>query len=88
MACTLRQPSGKHSAISACIGFKDWTCWAGVDYLYVTQAYDVISSWCRIREQGNLLEKRLHYDNQPVLCDGRLCACNTDVMTRKEFYDV
>lgn len=70
------------------VGFKDWTCWAGVDYLYITQNYDVISSWCRIREQGNLLEKRLHYDNQPVLCDGRLCACNTDVMTRKEFYDV
>jgi len=68
------------------LDFNNWKCWAGTDCLYVDKNLNLKSSFCGIKNYGNLLTENPDYgwDNNPVICDGRFCGCVTDVRARKE----
>ena len=63
--------------------FKGWTCFAGVDSLYIDFDGNVYKSWCL--NEGKIGHITEHYlvATKPTICQKNVCSCNTDLVIRK-----
>lgn len=66
--------------------FKDWSCYAGVDGIFVDAKGNIHRGTCRVGlPMGNILEpEEIEWVTQPVRCPLTWCGCVTDILTRKD----
>lgn len=66
------------------IGFLGWTCWAGVDSLYVDFDGSLYVGFCQSGGSiGHLSDHDLLFLDRPVSCAKQWCTCNMDIPIRK-----
>lgn len=64
--------------------FTGWTCWTGVDQIYVDFDGTVYRGNCtNDGEIGHIKNSDFSFPNQPTICKKHVCFSNQDVCTRK-----
>ncbi len=66
------------------VNFKGWSCYAGVDMLFINQEGEIFRGGCR---QGgkvaHIFDQNLNFPTQPLICKTDFCPCGTDILTKK-----
>lgn len=79
-----REINSDHLVATDQIGFLGWTCYAGVDSLYVDFDGSLYVGFCQSGGAiGHLSDKDLLFLDQPVTCSKQWCTCNMDIPIRK-----
>lgn len=64
--------------------FAGWKCFVD-DALFINPRGDISSASCGVgNNHGNILDKDLTFDLQPVICSKQHCHCGTDIIIPKE----
>ena len=64
--------------------FVGWKCFVD-DALFINPRGDISSASCGVgNNHGNILDKDLTFDLQPVICSKQHCHCGTDIIIPKE----
>jgi organic radical activating enzyme len=64
--------------------FSGWKCFVD-DALFINPRGDISSASCGVgNNHGNILDKDLTFDLQPVICSKQHCHCGTDIIIPKE----
>lgn len=68
------------------VNFKDWTCHAGLESVFIDAKGDILRGACRAGESfGNILDpKNIKWSSNPVVCPYTWCGCITDIKNSKE----
>lgn len=66
------------------INFKDWSCYAGVDMLFINQEGEIFRGGCRQGGKvGHIFDEVLNFPVKPWRCTTNFCPCGTDILTKK-----
>jgi molybdenum cofactor biosynthesis enzyme MoaA len=63
--------------------FQNWTCYAGVDYMYVDFDGHVYRGVCQESGKIGHIRDWVGFLTQPVTCRRNYCSCNQDIAVRK-----
>jgi len=68
--------------------WSGWDCYAGVEQLIVDQRGAIFRGWCKEGGLlGNIVDPDLSLPTEPVRCTKKMCHCNFDIMSTKEYVD-
>lgn len=66
--------------------WSGWDCYAGVEQLIVDQRGTISRGWClEGGPVGNISDTNLNLPIDPVHCTKKMCHCNFDIMSTKEY---
>ncbi len=66
------------------VNFKGWTCYIGVDQLYIKPQGEVLPAGCGQGPPiGQIFDEQLAFPASPVQCGKSFCSCGIDIQTRK-----
>ena len=63
--------------------FQGWTCWAGVDSLFVDFDGRVYRGWCQDGGAVGHINSMVDFLQDPHVCGKKWCECNFDMPVRK-----
>ena len=65
------------------VAFQGWTCWAGVDCVYVDFDGSIYRGMCLNDGAVGHISDATGFVDQPTVCQRQWCTCNVDIATRK-----
>ena len=66
--------------------WSGWKCYAGVEQLIVDQRGMISRGWClEGGTVGSLFDENLRLPTVPIVCTKKMCHCNFDIMSTKEY---
>jgi MoaA/NifB/PqqE/SkfB family radical SAM enzyme len=68
------------------VNFKDWTCHAGLESIFIDAKGSIVRATCRAGEKfGNVRDpKNIKWSTDPIVCPHLWCGCITDIKNSKE----
>jgi len=63
--------------------FRGWTCFAGVDSLFVDFDGQIYRGTCQNAGAVGHISQDFHFVSTPTVCEFDWCLCNTDICVRK-----
>ncbi len=64
--------------------FKDWTCHAGLDILFISHLGDIFRAGCQVNGSfGHIFDEQIHFPVEPIRCPLSFCACGSDIQAQK-----
>lgn len=70
--------------LSDLVNFKGWTCFAGVEMLFVDHKGDLFRGGCAAGGRiANIFDERIPFPSEPILCPKNYCPCGTDIQVKK-----
>jgi hypothetical protein len=68
--------------------WSGWKCYAGVEQLIVDQRGMIFRGWCLEGGSiGSIFDADLNLPTESILCTKKMCHCNFDIMSTKEYVD-
>ena len=66
--------------------WSGWRCYAGIEQLIVDMDGEIYRGWCKEGGKiGHIEDQNLTLPMEPTICTKKMCHCNFDIMSTKEF---
>jgi hypothetical protein len=64
--------------------FKNWTCYAGVDLMFINERGDIFGAGCQEGGRiGGITDTEFNFPVKPLICQKMYCPCGTDILVKK-----